>query len=308
MINKRRIRKLNPYRASLPDTDTVYVMSPNLTEAQLKLAGFSTDVTDGETILPAAVGRITLFNAEGKHVIRRDKPMETAYRVVEWHWTEWHGRDKIERSDFRDVPYKRYPRDFIEPPALEITFMHDTDGNPGAISAKVTGWKEDEDVLVHAINVFLELFGECIVLDESKEQALPTDIRRVNWRILPKGEYPFTRIRDELKQVINSNKPGNRSFVNKRLERLNSFEPEFTVLGQNGFAGYVVMAYPDRNLYVLESIIYGNATYVLEKDWKEVSQLTKAEILRESLHKQRIIHRRNWFSKIKTLFDENERL
>jgi hypothetical protein len=306
MINRKRIRKLNPYRAALPATDTVYVTSLNPTEVQLKRAGFSIDVADGETILPVVVGRATLFNSEGKQVIRRDKPMETAYRVVEWHWKQWSGRgETIERSEFRDVPYKRYPRDFIEPPALELTFMHDTDGNTAVIGAKITDWKDNENILVHAINVFLELFGECVVLDESKEQALPTDLRRVNWRILPKGEYPFSRIRDELKPVINRNKPGNRSFVNKRLERLNSFEPEFTVLGQKGFTGYVIMAYPDRNLYVLESLVYGNATYVLEKDWQVVSKLTKAEILQESLHKQRIIHRRSWFSKIKTLFVEN---
>lgn len=305
MINKKRIRKLNPYRASLPATDAVYVMSPNISETKLKRAGFGGDAADGQTILPPVVGKVTLFNAEGKQLVRRDMPMETAYRVVEWHWTERHGNEKVERSDFRDVPYKRYPREFVEPPALEITYMHDTEGNPSVISAKIDSWKENEDALIHAINVFLELFGECIVLDESKEQALPNDIRRVNWRILPKGEYPFSRIRDELRPVINRNKPGNRSFVNKRLERLNSFEPEFTVLGQNGFAGYVVMAYPDRNLYVLESVIYGNATYVLDKDWKAVSQLTKAEILHESLHKQRIIHRRSWFSKIRTLFEES---
>ena len=71
MINKKRIRKLNPYRASLPDTDVVYVMSPNLSETQLKRAGFGENATDGETILPAVVGRVTLFNAEGKQVVRR---------------------------------------------------------------------------------------------------------------------------------------------------------------------------------------------------------------------------------------------
>lgn len=307
MINKKRIRKLNPYRALIPDTDAVYIMSPSPTQAQLKRAGFAEDATVGETILPSVIGKITLFNAEGKQIVRRDQPMETAHRVVEWHWTQWHGKEKIEKSDFRDVPYKRYPREFIEPPALEITYTQNVDDNqPSVTSAKITGWKKNEDKLVHAINLFLELFGECVVLDESKEQALPNDMRRVNWRILPEGEYPFSRIREELKPVINRNKPGNRSFVNKRLERLNSFKPEYTVLGQNGFAGYVVMAYPDRNLYVLESVIYGNATYVLDKDWQSVSQLTKAEILHASLHKQRIVHLRSWFFKVKKLFSENE--
>lgn len=303
MINKKRIRSLNPYRSVIPASDAVFVSSTKLSDAQLARAGFTKDAIDGTTILPKGVGKITLYNAEGKYKIRRDMPMETAYRVVEWHWKQWDGS---EHSAFKDVPYKRYPREFISPPSLEITLAHNTAGEPIALTGEITGWKEDNEKLIHAINVFLELFGECIVLDEKKEEVLPHDIHRVNWRILPKGEFPFSRVHEELKPVINRNKPGKRSFIDKRLERLNSFKPEFTVIGQGGFTGYVIMAYPTKNVYILESILYGNATYVLEKEWKEVSQLTKAEILQNSLHKQRIIHRENWFAKIKDLFTEDE--
>ena len=305
MIRRKRIRKLNPYRSLLPTTDKAYVAINGITEAQLKRAGFPDQAKPGDTVLPRVVGRVTGFNANGKRIIRRDKPMETAYRTVEWHWIEWRGRDKVEQSKFVDVPYKRYPREEVLPPSLEITLVADANGRLSVVSGEIDGWKTDEQLLIHAINVFLELFGECLVLDEERAEVLPTNIQRVNWKFLPKGEYPFKRVKEELKPVLNRIRRGNRTFVEKRLERLNSFDPEFVVVGLSGFSGYVLMAYPDRNLYVLESLLYGNATYVLDRDWEGISKLTKAEVLSNQLHKDRIIHRSNWFAKVKTLFLPN---
>lgn len=302
MISKKRIRKLNPYKDLLPTSDKAFVAYTGVTDSQLQRAGFPQDCGFGTTILPNIVGRITAFNAEGKELVCRGQQMETAYRTVEWHWTEWHGRDKVERSDFRDVPYKRYPREFINPPAFELTIAENNDGSKMIISKPINGWKDNEERLVHAINLLLELFGECVVLDDNKAEVLPTSIKRVNWKLLPKGEYPFERVKQELKPVLQRVKRGKRSFIDKRLEKLNSFGPAYVAMGVGGFNGYVVMAYPDRNLYVLESLLYGNATYILNNDWESVSKLSKAEILNNNLHKARVIHRRSWFSQVKDLF------
>ena len=305
MIKKKRIRKLNPYKNLLPSTDGAYVAFMDATETQLRRAGFTDDAADGTTILPKVVGCTSLYNAEGKNRVRRDKPMETMYRTVEWHWMEWHGRDKIERSDFRDVPYKRYPREFVSPPSIELTLSKNTEGKVSIVSSLVGDWRNNEELLIHATNLFLELFGECVILNEEKSEVLPTNIQRVNWKLLPEGEYPFERVKQELRPVLDRIKKGKRSFVDKRLERLNGFKPAYTVIGQNGFSGYVVMAYPDRNLYVLESLLYGNATYALSEDWQSVSQLSKAEILNNRLHKCRVVHHANWFAKVRGLFEKH---
>lgn len=304
MIKKKRIRKLNPYKKLLPTTDEAFVTFSGATTANLERAGFSDDAEEGAKILPNRVGRISLFNAEGKNRIRRDMPMKTAHRTVEWHWYERHGRDKVERSDFRDVPYKRYPREFIEPPAIELTLSTDTDGNVILISDPIKGWQKNEALLIHAINLFLELFGECIILDENRLTVLPSNIKRVNWKLLPKGERPFERLKQELRPILASIKRGKRSFVDKRLELLNRFNPEYAAIGIGGFSGYILMAYPDKNLFVLESLLYGNATYVVSKNWEEIASLTKAEILRDNLHEGRIIHQSNWFSKVHDLFKD----
>ena len=57
----------------------------------------------------------------------------------------------------------------------------------------------------------------------------------------------------------------------------------------------------ERKRPVLESAYYGNATYVLDGDWETLSQSTKAEILKEGLHRDRVVHRERWEQRIREL-------
>jgi hypothetical protein len=120
-INQKRIGNLEGH---LPATFKDRRINIGLTDiknynSKLIGAGFTVDLIVGETVLPTVVGPITRFNAEGKNIVRRDLPKETVYRQVEWHWTERHGDREVEQSDFRYVPYQRYPRDFV-PPSVEL--------------------------------------------------------------------------------------------------------------------------------------------------------------------------------------------
>ncbi len=301
MIRKTRIRSLNPYIKLIPDKPNVYVGVISPPALTLKRIGFSDSPEAGETILPRPVGKASRYNAYGKRIVHKDQPLETAYTTVEWHWTEWHGRDKVEQSDFRDRPYKRYPRTSVPPPSLQLTIFTNTAGEKVALTPLINNWKASQGDLIHAVNLMLDIFGEATFFDDKLEQVIKAPIKSLNWKILPKGARPFAELEGHLKQALNRVKQGNRSFVDHRLDRLNSYKPEFTAIGQGGFTGYVVFGYPKKNIYVLESILYGNATYVLGNDWEKISKLTKAEILNDQLHKERIIHVRNWFEKIRKL-------
>lgn len=296
----KKIRKLNPYQRLLPATDGAYVAFTGVTAAQLRKIGFTDDATEGTTILPKATGRITKYNAEGKFLKKMNAPLETVYHTMLRHWKDWHGND---HSGLVDMPYKRRPRLFVAPPSVELTLYKNQRGDLSVLSTHIGDWKNNETQLIHTINIFLELFGQFTILDDSKSEAITSKIKRVNWRILPKGEYPFERVKQELEPILRRTKRYNQFFVSKRLERLNEYKPDFYVQGIGGFSGYVVAAYPKRDLYVLESLLYGNATYVLNKDWDTITKLTKAEILNESLHEARIIHRRSWFHQMKELFE-----
>jgi hypothetical protein len=116
---------------------------------------------------------------------------------------------------------------------------------------------------------------------------------------------PWSQLSKEIKPIIEEAPKGNQPLIWARLKKINSYKPEFLAVGRAGFHGYTIFAFPKKKLYVLESIHYGNATYVFEKDWKRLSQMTKAEILNQNLQKVRIIHLANWAQKITRLMGGN---
>ena len=161
ITKKKKIRKIEPYARMIPagNDAVVAVLNPDL--KILEKIGFPKEPKNGDTVLPLPVGKVSMFNAEGKKLVHKNLPMETAYRMVEWHWTEWHGRyDRVEKSKFVPVPYKRYPRTFVNPPSLELTIMTDVDGNCVLCTPAVKNWKNNKEDLIHAVNLILEIFRE----------------------------------------------------------------------------------------------------------------------------------------------------
>lgn len=302
IITKRRIKSLRPLKNILAKYKKVVIGLPVDDKAQKVLAkvGFTSSLDVGETVLPSAqLGPVSGFNAEGKDLIHKDKPMEKVYRVGEWKWKEWCGRyETIERTKFVDIPYKRYPRTFIAPPSIELVISIGQDGSKLIVSPIVD--TEDETRLVHIVNLFLEIFGECQILDPKMGEFI-SSTRRLNWTILPTGQMPWSTLRKAIEKIIEETPKGNQSYLEHRLELINEYKPDFTAVGNAGFHGYIIMGFTSKNLFVLESPFYGNATYILENNWAELSQKTKAEIINANLYKHRLVHKEGWDVEIKRL-------
>lgn len=302
VIQKRRIRKLPNYFRGIEESQQVTIGLPITDEnlRTLQSIGFSS-LLDGETVLPRVVGPITRFNADGKEKIRRDLEKETLYRAQEWKRQEWRGKDDTEEiTDWVDIPYKRYPREHIPAPSIELTCVTNSHGQKLVI-APALAYTEDSDLLLHTVNLFLELFREAHVLGEDRlPVSLPT-VQRLSWHILPPGEMPWEQLKTELATVINQTRQSQRKFLELRLEALAKYAPTFTAVGTAGFAGYVIFGFPKKGLYVLECGYYGNATYVLKENWQALSQLTKAELIHGDLHERRIVHLTNWPEEIRLL-------
>jgi hypothetical protein len=297
IIRAQRIRSLARHVRGIP-TDALVVVGLGHSERfseRLKQIGFSDLLQPGERVLPASLGPRTRFNAEGDYLVHKDQPMETAYRQMEWRWTEFRGRyDTQEMSKIVDVPYKRYPRTFRPPPSIELTVAVRGDGSKFIITDAVRNSPADSDALLHRINVFLELFEEAQTLTEDLDGYIVSEVRRLNWSLLPAGEYPWPRLRSHLDTHVERAPEGNRPVLLHRLETVNSFCPTFTAIGQAGFAGYIVFGFPSKKLFVLESLYYGNATYVFGERWEELSKRTKAEIISGHHEEARIIHLEGW--------------
>lgn len=266
--------------------------------------GFSDEWTEGEAVLPPpSLGPVSERNSEGDEVIHDDQPKETAYRQIEWEWVEWHGPYRERQSDIVDVPYERYPRTFVPPQSMELVA---TTVNGDRVLALDETFQYDPEGsrLKHGVNLLLEIFGECEVFTGDLEAISTPEVRRVNWQVLPEGRHPWAEIEPYVEDIVRDKSDRQRAVYFHRWRKINSFDPEFVAVGRAGFRGYLIFGFPDREMFVLESAYYGNATYILGEDWETLSQMSKAELLEDDLHEHRIIHRDGWDEQIDQLFGE----
>lgn len=304
LITKNRIRNIDRYLSSIKDNDIFVVGVSNISRFsnQLTTAGFTSTLEIGERILPSdSFGPITRFNAEGKYVPNKNLPKETAYQTRIWHWTEWHGNERVVKSKIVDVPYERYPRTFIPPVSIELVIGQDLNLNKLVVSDKLIKCKSECEKITHTVNLFLEIFGEAEILDKNLNTLFTAPMKRLNWNVLPVGQMPWSNLKKLLQPILNKAPHGNRGLILDRFKKLNNFNPDFHAIGHAGFYGYVIFGFPQKNIFICESTYSDNATYVFEDDWEKFSKLTKAEILDNNYQKARIIHRKNWHSEVKNI-------
>jgi hypothetical protein len=302
-IKKKRIRNIRSYAGFLKEGEKVIIGIKNIERYKDVLAkiGFTSNLETGESVLPSVVfGPISSFNAEGKYIKHKDQPMETAYRTVEWHWSQWDGPyNRIEQSKLIDVPYKRYPRSFIDPPSVEFTIYKDKK-NEVVLGGPIIEYSGNNELyLTHLVNLFLEIFGECQFLKDDLAEFVKAPLRRLNWRVLPPGPMPWDQLHKKIEPLIKVAPKGNQPVIEYRLETISDHKPDFTAIGEAGFNGYIILGFNSRKIFICESLYYGNATYIFNEQWETLSRKTKAEIIGKNLQKDRIIHRgEGWEDKI----------
>lgn len=290
-IKQKRLKSLKKYSPLLKGSNLIVCVDLNENKSVATKIGFSNDLEQGDTVLPTVIGNVSRFNAEGKEIVRRDLPKETHYNSVESpNWGDsYNGTHTVE------LPYQKYPRDFIEPPSVELKISGDK------IISPLMDSNLDDQGLIHTINLFLELFGECILLNEKFEDFVKVPSKSLNWEVLPMGEMPWERLHGSLKPLLKKLDVKEKVACEERIKTLQSYSPDFTARGTAGFSGYLIFGFKNRDLYVCESIWHGNAIYVFEGGWEELSKKTKAEVLRGGLQKDRIIHAENWKEKLDEL-------
>ncbi len=305
-LSKKRIRNTNIIRPLVKEGSSFVlgVKKSEQGEEILERIGLA-KANQGECILPpTSFGPISLYNAEGKYIPDKSKPMETAYKMMEWRWEEWRGRyEKEEKSRLVERSYKRYPREFFPPPSIELSLCSvQGDDEITVISPVLIFNEKNEKNIVHAVNLFLEIFGECQFFTEEINEITKQPVKKLNWEILPKGKIPWEILNKRIGVLIHDLPAGNQPFTLHRMEIIKKYGPDFTAIGRAGFRGYIIFGFEKKNLFILESLYYGNATYVFEEQWEHLSKLTKAEILNKNLQKERIIHRKEWKRRVNKMF------
>jgi len=303
LIQGRRIRSLERHLSAVPADSRVVValtsVAPHM--RHVRAIGFE-QLRAGEALLPEPVGPVSRFNAEGTFFKHRDRPMETDYRQVMWHWQQFHGPDRVDQWDVRDVPFQRYQRTFIPPPSVELAFFPGH-GNTLVLASPALRYNNtDADRLRHTINLYLEIFGECEILTAELRPYLRPNLRRLNWRVLPPGEIPWPRLQRHVGPILDNLGERVRPVAEHRLALLTEeHQPDFAAAGEGGFSGYLVFGFPRLGIHVVESLLYGNATYIFGDDWERFCRLTKAEVLSQEAQRDRIIHREGWDEAIRAV-------
>ena len=297
--NKRRIRSLaSNLPESLKGKNIVLAvdLASNISKAQR--VGFAADPAIGDTLLPKIIGPATRRNSYGRDIIRRDKEKETLYRTHAWTRQEWAGRGETKTvTSYVSVPYKRYPRDHVEGFDIELT-IREGDKKKLIITTldSIVYSDDNSELLTGAINMYLEIFGYAELYDKDLSPIpAPVTVRRLNWDVLPKVEK-ITQ--EKLKDVLSKSKRV-RPVEWNRQEKISNYGPSEIAIGTAGFAGYIIYVFPKKGIAVLESLKYGNASYILDDGkWEDLSKLTKQQLLSARLVKSREIHHGSWAKRI----------
>lgn len=286
IIQKKRINNVDTYIERIGNVEKFYVCVKNNTEncQILKQKDICTEVISGTEFVPGPVGPATLFNANGKRLVRKD--LEKEPRIIEhdYHITDWHGQDHY------GTCYQTrmcFPVEQILPPCEKIIIENTI------IRSEVLE-KNQAERIKRIINIFLEIFGICEIVDIDYEPISSRIVRTVPWTILPPGKYPWDRAKVLLKKYFDTVPESKRNTIQRRHKILSEYEPDFLAIGTESFRGYVVYGYTGRDIYCFESNEPNNATYIFKGSWEEASQLTKSDIISGNLCYKRLIHTQNW--------------
>ncbi|MGE3147785.1 MAG: hypothetical protein AB7K04_01840 [Pseudorhodoplanes sp.] len=303
-IDKHSIHNVDRYLAAVPAGASFRIAVAITTDLALRLerAGFPPTPQAGATILPATIGPVSRFNAEGGWNVRRDLPKESRYvRTVWWRWRQWAGRHRYEdHEDTRDIYRDCYPRERIDPPSAELTWI-ERDSRSYVVSEVLTHIPENAARARHVINLFLELFGTCEVLLADLARLPDLAIRKVNWRMLPPGEYPWERLAEHIRGVMKGASADALRVIEDRQTTIKAHGPDEMYVGEGGFSDYIAYRFRPRGLTVMESVRRDNAIYVFGDEWERVSRLTKAQVLSSRHHKARVIHAKGWKARLAEL-------
>lgn len=299
----KRIRNCMNYLIGVGDSDVFYlgIKIDETIKSKLIELGFSDKQNNGESLCPKnTYGPVSKFNSLGGHLKRPDLPKQTTYYS---YWSEW----TLNGYYYNGIQFRSREiihREIIPPPSFELTILEKDHNKYIVIDKLFNNSEEFYKEITHGINLLLEIFKSATVYKEDFSNFSTTTRQKLDWIVLPSGDRPWETSTPVIKEFIDSLSRKNQPVIVDRWSKIKEHKPDKEILGTKGYRGYIVFVFKEKNISIFESALYGNATYVFEGDWEDLSKLTKAEIINENLYKDRIIHTREWSTKINNLLQD----
>lgn len=290
-ISKRRIIKLKFPKGY--DVKNIQIGIPVIDKEAMKVGLNNV----GDVILPSyKFGPACNRNANGYCYPDKTKPKEERY--ITTNWIQPFGNEYAS-SVACDIYKPCYPLIEVPPTEIELTLYENEKSEKYVVALLTEAIRKNH--LIESINIFLEIYGECFIF--SNEIAIESSNKRhrCNWEILPPGELPSEHLKRQLKREGKNTD----TYDVSRLKILEYYNAEQIVEGINGFEGYY--AYVFKKYCILESAVYGNATYIIPKEnWEIWSQKTKKELLDENVVIEKLVHTANWKWNLDSTINELE--
>ena len=120
-------------------------------------------------------------------------------------------------------------------------------------------------------------------------------VKEIFWDLLPQGEWKTEGLIKTFKGYGWSKDEFDESRLTQIIKILN---PTICYIGKEKFQGYVVFGFDLSEKVVLECPKYGNAIYIIEDNWQEITKLSKWEA-RQLSQVTVIRHSDTWFERLK---------
>ncbi len=290
--------------------------SEQLLKGALKHLGI--ELSSGEIVIPnnlilppISSGKYSKENTSGREIIRRDLPKETHYNPIESpNYGDWYNG-----SHTVNLPYEKFPRDFIGPEYIRINIkIREQDKSAGEFAftfeldkiLDIESQNFESDLLI-CLNILQENIG---TIGVQKTEATLNDYlqtTRIDWEILPPGtrEEAIERIFSRHKSTVSQEL---KQTAGARYDFFMKLKPQKLVYGASGLDRYFGALLND-NLVVFENVEYGNAIYIMYNKWQELSKRTRTELLSGRFGKEfdRVPHTKGWKNKVKSLLKNHNK-
>lgn len=297
ILSGKYIKSFTKYLTNIKENEII-VIGRKIDEVKdlqlLKKIGFTEKLEVGERILPSFFGSKTKFNSEGFYRPLKNLPKEIFYI---YSWIKPYGKHS---EKIVTIPKKRYQREFISGPEIEINIGINNNGEKYIYIDPIVYNDSNSEMILLSINIFLEIFGSCEVLDKNLISIIPNKVKRLSWKILPPGINPWEYLKSMIDSNIYNKKPCQLMVYKDRVEKLAALNLEIIAEGKGGQTGYFILKPINKKVYILENFNYGNATYIFGSNYEELSKITKNEILNNNLQIARIIHSPSWENNLKS--------
>ena len=120
-------------------------------------------------------------------------------------------------------------------------------------------------------------------------------VKEIFWDLLPQGEWKTEGLIKTFKGYGWSKDEFDESRLTQIIKTL---KPTICYIGKEKFQGYVVFGFDLSEKVVLECPKYGNAIYIIEDNWQEITKLSKWEA-RQLSQVTVIRHSDTWFERLK---------